>query len=153
MANIVSATSVKVLCSVCGFFVNPNNHEQRCNPDGVSRKPTSDKWSEAKLSAWLGDVMHRQDMQLLAIILEIPDKERETFVQSHCSGHAQQQWWNSFSNQTVSEKTASKRFESQYPELRSRYLKSLGENLTASEIDSVLTSIKSKDGGVINFEI
>jgi len=89
----------KKLCNKCGFMVKVDGHDSRCVPQ--PRVPDSkfvsraEDWDKRRHRAWIGDSVHRLDVQLIALYKKIQGPELEGFVQSYVSGEAQADYWRS----------------------------------------------------------
>lgn len=115
----------KELCLRCNFYVKLEGHESRCNPIPTGVEEKKDTWALPKTQAWLGDTLHRFDIQVISLMLNIPDKEREAFVQKYCSGASQSIWYIQHvdKDQDISKsKMISTIFESKYAEMREKYI-------------------------------
>jgi hypothetical protein len=128
----------KDFCFRCSFYVKMDGHVERCrikDLKDVTLISSSGEWSIIKLKAWIGDTMHRLDVQVISILLKIPDKDKDQFTQDKCNGKAQASWLSTYSNWTGTQtghKSMSTQFESLYKELRSDYIDSLLLNSTVS---------------------
>lgn len=62
----IQLSADRVYCSICGFFVNPNRHSERC------RVVNEDFVRSMRLAAWIGDALHSLDVRYHLIKLSVP---------------------------------------------------------------------------------
>jgi hypothetical protein len=134
-------TEGKDFCFRCNFYVVMRGHEERCripNLKDVNMVESSGAWSATKAKAWLGDAVHRLDVQVVAMLINLNDKEKGQFVNDQCSGEFQANWLKyheNCHNDGRSDKTLSTHFEANYKHLREEYLHHLLEGYGKSQID------------------
>jgi len=139
----------KEFCYRCNYYVKMEGHIGRCKIKDlrdVNLLSSSGEWSVDKLKAWVGDTTHRLDVQIISILLKIPDKDKEQYVQDRCNGRAQANWLSNYSNWSglqTGYKSLSTQFESLYKTFRSDYVDSLllDSKITLEDVDIYVTSL------------
>lgn len=80
----------KILCSTCGFMVNPVGHDQRCQ---LREQRTLEETARMRSMAWLGDVTHTADVRVFLLCSGVAFKDLQTTAQSYIEASAQAEFY------------------------------------------------------------
>jgi len=123
----------RVFCPNCECEVRPFGHESRCRPTRGGTDRSSSTWDARRRRAWIGDTIHKLDVQLGALMTGINDRDLGRFFQNHTSAESQADYWRSLPDTSdlcvppgTNDHAISTAFEASYKgRFRSDYLRSL----------------------------